>query len=173
MESFFAETQSFKIACFKHIEDAAALNSFLKSNHPPVCIVDGGLIVSIRQIQTAILNAISIRDQNKMQTKNIYLEIMRCLCPDGRLASALKYFNITEKTRSAVAITIEEEMPSLPHLSEQCDINTFLQEDHVNHEVFRKIYYIDDRVLETYSYDDIACATIAAVSSDLLHTRTV
>lgn len=171
METIEAGPYHFNVICYNTIDDVEGLKSFLKEKQPPVCLVDSRVIVGKRQLMVSVHNACAIQAENRMFTKSIYLEILRCLCPDGRLQSALKYCTISSKTTSVVAITLEDQIPNVPFLSNPVSFDELFKTPRVDAPLFEQIYKVTEEMREIYTYEEIAVTTLSIIASDLLNTK--
>ena len=117
----------FKVACFSEIISSEEINQHLKEKHPDICLVDAKTVLNVRQIKTAVLNALAIQKSGQMQCNTINLELLRCFSPDGRLSSAFKNCAITNSTKSAVGIILDasKQIPDIPGLGQQVPLNEF------------------------------------------------
>lgn len=163
----------FKIACYSEIISSEEINQHLKENHPDICLVDAKTILSIRQIKTAVINALSLQKSEQMQCKSLNLELLRCFSPDGRLNSAFKNCAITESTKSAIGIILDtsKQIPDVPGLGQQVPLNEFFDNHKPDLDLINKLYMITEDMLKIYTYEDIICTTLSIVSSDLVRTH--
>lgn len=173
MTDFEIAGNHFKLVCYSEIISAPEINQFLKDHHPAICLVDAQTIISVRQIKIAVMNALALQKSNQMQCKTIYLEILRCLSPDGRLSSAFKNLAITDKTTQAFGIMLDEssEIPQIPGLGPILDFQSFFDSYKPNFTLINKLYMITEDMLSVYSYEDIICSTLSIVASDLVRTH--
>jgi tRNA threonylcarbamoyladenosine modification (KEOPS) complex Cgi121 subunit len=161
------------VYCFSGVSQAESIIAFLKESQPPVCLVDAKSIVSPRQIQVAVLNALTFQKYGKMEAKNIYLEILRCLSPDARIGGAFKFIALGKETKDAIAITLEDLMPKVPGLENLIDMDSFFADPRTDFVLVKKIFSVTDEMLKRYSYEQIVITTLAVAASELVRTRSV
>ncbi|OHS94809.1 hypothetical protein TRFO_38993 [Tritrichomonas foetus] len=171
MSDFEVAGNHFKVACFTEVTSPTEINQFLKEKRPEICLVDAKIIISIRQIKVALLNALSLQKTNQMQCRTIYLEILRCLSPDGRLSGAFKNCAVTETTKSVIGISLSDSIPEIPGLGKQIPVDEFFDNHQPDINFISKIFMINDDMLKIYSYEDIIVTTLAVVASDLVRTH--
>ena len=173
MFDFKAENFPFKIACYENIEDPDSINNFIKKEQPLVALIDARSIISLPHIQVAVLNTKAIESRGKMQSKNIYLELLRCLSPDGRLNGALKSIAIQKDTKDVIAVTFEDEIPKIPGLVEQIDFDSFIRKQKTDFNLIKKDYKITDEMLETFTYEQVVITTLSVLASDLFRVKQI
>lgn len=171
MCDFEASDIHFHVYCYTNVTGSDEINNYLKANQPPICLVDAKIIICIKQIQVAVLNAVALQKSEKMQSKNVYMEILRCLSPDGRLSGAFKYCAVGKSSTDVIAITLENEMPKIPNLTNPISFEDFNQKPKADLPLVRKIFQITDEMLQMYSYEEIVMTTLAVTASDLVHTK--
>ena len=163
----------FNIFCFVNVSSPKDVDDYIKNKHPNLCVLDGSLVVSVSHLSSGVLNAISTQKMGVMRSKSIYMEILRCLSPDGRLSGALKHLVITENTTEIVIITFESNIPVIPGIGDEIDVDTFFSSHSVDYSHLREIFQIDDNMLHTYTYEEIILTTLAVVSSDLVRSHSL
>ena len=173
MFDFQAEQFPFKIACYEGITDPDEINGFIKKEHPPVALVDARQIISLAHIQVAVLNMRSLEARGKMQSKNIYLELLRCLSPDGRLNGALKSIAIQKDTTDVIAITFEDKMPDIPGLGEKIDFDSFIRKQKTDFSLIKKDFKITDEMLENFTCEQVVITTLSVLASDLFRVKQI
>jgi len=173
MFDYEAEGTKFKLCCYYNLPNAEEISTYLKDNQPPLVLIDARMVVSIRQIKTAVYNALILEKSGKMQSKSVYLEIMRCLSPDGRLSSTLKYVTINVETKDVIALTLNDTFPDVPGLSDPQPYNEEIAQTKIDYVVLRNIYRVTDEMLKFYTFEQIAINTNTIAVSDLVHVKTV
>lgn len=163
----------FSIFCFTDIENAEEILQHIKENQPPVCLLDAETIISTKQIEVAVLNALGFEAQGKREAKTIYLEILRCLSPDARLAGAFKHIALSKTTKNVIAVTLEEQMPEIPGLDKPTAIDKFFEIVKPNFGLVNKIFQINEEMLKLYSYEQIVTTTLAVAASNLIRTKSL
>ena len=163
----------FNIFCFLNVSSPKDVDEYIKKNHPNICVLDGSLVVSVAHLSSGVLNAMSTQNMGFMRSKSIYMEILRCLSPDGRLSGALKHLVIKETTKEIVIITFEDSIPNIPGIGEEVDVSTFFSNHSVDYSHLNEIFQIDDNMLHTYTHEEIILTTLAVVSSDLVRTHSL
>jgi tRNA threonylcarbamoyladenosine modification (KEOPS) complex Cgi121 subunit len=157
----------FHLYCFPEIASPTPILEFIQKSQPPICLIDPRTIVSPLQIQVAVLNALSLQSQGKMGAKTIYMEILRCLSPDGRLTGAFKHISITATTTAVLVVTFEDSLPPIPGLENPLSADEFFSMWKPDLPVIHQIYQITDEILKTYNYEQIVVAALAIAASDL------
>jgi tRNA threonylcarbamoyladenosine modification (KEOPS) complex Cgi121 subunit len=161
------------IYCFTEVTQNTDILNFLKEHQPPVTLVDAKTIVGLKQIQVAVLNALTFQKQGKMEAKNIYLEILRCLSPDARLGGAFKHIALNKMTERAIGITLESEMPEIPGLGGIVAVEEFFSNEMADLALVKEIFSITDESLKRYNYEDVIVTTLAIAASDLVRIKSV
>lgn len=163
----------FKIVCYSEVLSSSDINQYLKENRPDICLVDARTIINVRQIKTAVLNALAVQKSDQMQCKSLNLELLRCFSPDGRLNSAFKYCAITDSTKTAIGIILDtsKQVPNIPGLGTSVTYNDFFDNHKPDYDLINKLYMVTEEMLNIYSYEDIICTTLSVVSSDLVRTH--
>lgn len=166
---------TFRLFFFTDITSPDDIMACLKEKQPPVCLIDPSTIISPKQIQIAVLNALGFERQGKREAKTIYLEIMRCLSPDARLSGAFKHIAFGSKSKAAIAITFETEMPQVSGLenAKQLSMDEFFDQIKPDLALINKIFRITDDMLKLHSYEEIVTTTLAVAASDLVRTKGV
>ena len=167
MVEFFADKYKFKMCYFENIGDPQTINDYIKANQPPVALIDARTIISLAHVQVAILNMRTIQERDQTQSKSIYLEILRCLSPDGRLNGALKFCAIQKDTTAVIAITFEDEFPSIPGLSDPKTFDQFLANPKTDFDKIKKAFKLSDAMLATYSHEQLVITTLSVLASGL------
>ncbi|KAH0788029.1 hypothetical protein GPJ56_008061 [Histomonas meleagridis] len=108
-----------------------------------------------------------------MRSKSIYMEILRCLSPDGRLSGALKHLIITDATKEIIVVTFEDGIPTIPGIGEEVELNTFFSTHFIDYPHLREIFQINDEMLQAYTYEEIVLTTLAVISSDLVRSHSL
>lgn len=163
----------FHLFCFPEVQSSEDALKFIKEQHPEVCMIDAATIISPKQIQIAVLNAVGFQKAGSMGANNIYLEIMRCLSPNARLEGAFKHITFGKSTKHAIAITLDGMMPSIPGLGDPVDVAAFFEHVKPNIELVNKIFQVTEEMLKVYSYEEIIAATLAIACSNLIRTKTL
>jgi tRNA threonylcarbamoyladenosine modification (KEOPS) complex Cgi121 subunit len=171
MTDFALPGGRFRLYCFPELPSPTPILTFLKESQPNVCLIDPRTILSPLQIQVAVLNALSLQTQGKMEAKTIYLEILRCLSPDARLSGAFKYIAITATSTAALAVTFEETLTPIPGLDGAVSADQFFGAWKPDLGLIRQIYMINDEALKTYSYEQIVVAALSIAASDLIRVH--
>ena len=166
---------TFRLFFFTDITDGDDIINYLKEKQPPVCLVDPATIISPKQIQIAVLNALGFQKQGKQEAKTIYLEVMRCLSPDARLSGAFKHLAFGKSSKAAIGITFEDEMPQIPGLqsAKQLSMDEFFDTVKPDLALINKIFSITDEMLRLHTYEEIITTTLAVAASDLVRTKSV
>ena len=173
MTDFEVAGNHFKVCCYPQITSPSEINHFLKENNPDICLVDAKIVISVRQLKIAVLNALALKKSNHMQCQTIYKEILRCLSPNGRLHCAFKNCAVTDSTKAVVGITLENYVPEVPGLGNKIGVDEFFDTNKVDLNLISKLFMINDEMLKVFSYEDIIVTTLAIVGSDLVRTHSV
>ena len=173
MFDFTIESIPFKVYCYENIEDPDQLNEYIKKERPPLALIDGRQIISLAHLQIAVLNTKSLESRGKMQSKNIYLELLRCLSPDGRLNGALKTIAVQKDTKDVIAVTFEDKMPEIPGLVNPTDLDTFIGKKKTDFASIKETFKITDEALENFTYEQCVITTLSVLASDLFKVKQI
>lgn len=163
----------FHVHYFTNVTSGEAIDKFTKETKPKLSIFDGATIVSPHQIAQSVFNALETEKLGNMRSKTIYMEILRCLSPDGRLSGAFKHIIVTPNTKNAIVVTFEDEIPEIPGIGDEVDETTFFAKNEPDYERIRMIYQITDEMLKVYSYEQIILATLAITTTDLVRSHSL
>lgn len=158
---------------FKNIGDTTTINEYIKTNQPPVALIDARTIISLAHVQVTILNMKSIEERGQMQSKSQYLEILRCFSPDGRLNGVLKFVAIQKDTTDVIAITLEDEFPSIPGLTDPKTFNEFLADKKTDYEKIKKAFKLTDAMLQVYTHEELVITALSVCASGLYRLKQI
>ena len=173
MFDFESDDIYFKLAFYPNIIDPDGINERLKSLQPDLLLIDAKSFISLKQIQFAVLNAKNFEQKNKMVSKNIYFEVIRCLSPDGRLNGGFKFCGINSKTQSIVALTFEKDFPDNLGLPQPLSIEELILNPQTDLNIVKKHYKITDEMLKSFTIEQIVISTNSISVSDLIHIKTI
>lgn len=173
MFDFTAEQFPFKLACFEGIEDPEAINNFIKEKQPQIALIDARQIISLSHVQVAVFNTRTHEQRDRMQSKNIYMELLRCLSPDGRLNGALKTIAVQKDTKDVIAITFEDKFPEVPGLKNPIEFEKFIKKEKTDFSLIKKEFKITDLMLETFTYEQIVISTLSTMASDFIRMKQI
>jgi hypothetical protein len=171
MTAFDLPTARFRLFCFPHVPTPTPIVNFLKDAQLPACLFDPRTIVSPLQIEVAVLNALSLQAQGRMEARTLYLEVLRCLSPDARLAGAMRHLAITAETTAVLALTFEDALPEVPGLAGAVPADEFFAQWQPDIALIRRVYSVTDEMLAVYSYEQIVATTLTIAASDLIRVR--
>lgn len=172
MTEYNVEDIKFKIQCYKTVKNVHQIINKIRDDPPKVTLFDSRIILSLSQIQSAIFMAKFLESNGKMQSKNLYIEILRMVSPDCRIEAALKLCNINEGTKSVVAVTLEDSFPVIEGLEDPVSFETFMQEPGIDYDYIKSGYRITDDVLKVYTYEQILQEAQAVTVSGIVRFKT-
>lgn len=164
---------NFHVHYFVDVSSGEEINKYVKENQPNLCIFDASTIISSIQISQCVYNALETEKLGNMRSKSIYMEMLRCLSPDGRLSGAFKHIAVSASTKNAVVITFEDKIPEIPGIGKEVNESEFFAKNEPNFELINEIYQITNDMLKVYSHEEIILATLAITTTDLVRSRSL
>lgn len=163
----------FKVIVYKSVTDNEKIVSFIKETQPKLCLLDARCVISFAQIKLAVMTAIAAQRANRSQSKSLYVEILRCFSPDGRLGAAFQYFAFGNETKCAIAITLEDTFEQIEGLGSPVPIESYNFQENADLKTIRDIFQITDDMLAVYTYEEIIMSTVSVLATDLMRLRIV